>query len=520
MSRRSTTEEPEPTPALLRTWIARFLVFAVLLFGWTVALPDFSGPDEPAHVLRAAAVAGGDLETEDRGLGDAQTVVTDIPRSLKLGSPIAVCYVFNPNTTPCGPPFAEDDTPDEGITTAGTAPPLFYGLVGLPLRLEASARGLLLARLVNAGACAALFATAAVFALRARRRRFLLTGLAIAVTPMACYLAVVVSPSGLEIAAGIATWVLLLVAASAGRSIPPGMLAALTVAASVLVLSRALSAVYMVLIFATVVLALGWEAFDPRRRQVKVAAGVLAAAFLAAGAWVVTHDPTELVPAIVITPHNAFDTVMVSVGKTGSNLEQMIAAFGWLEFRIPHMVHVAWVFAAGVLLLFVAHGVRERRGQLALGLVVAASFLIPIAIEARGYARYGPIWQGRYILPIAVGIPLLSGVLLDRAGSPIADLLDRPRRTLIWILWLAHCVAFWILLRRYTMGADASVLIPLHPEWSPRLHPWVLAVIVFGASAEWARWLIRSGDADGRPDAHDDAVATEARAEALKAAAL
>lgn len=495
MSSGSTTEEPGSPPALLRTWLARFMVFSVLLFGWTVALPDFSGPDEPAHVLRAAAVAGGDLETEDRGLGDAKTVVTDIPRSLDLGSPIASCYVFDPNATPCGPPFVEDDTPGEGITTAGAAPPLFYGLVGLPLRLEASARGLLLARLINAATSAAFFATAATFALRARRRRFLLTGLAIAITPMAYYLAVVVNPSGLEISASIATWTLLLVAASTGRPIPSGMLAALTVAASVLVLSRALSAVFMVLIFATVVLALGWTPFDLRRRQIKVAAGVLASAFVAAGAWVVTHDPTELVPAAIITPHNAFDTVMVSVGKTGKNLEQMIAAFGWLEFGIPRVVPFVWLFATVVLVLFVAHGVRERRGQLALGLLVAATFLIPIAIEARGYARYGPIWQGRYILPLAVGIPLLSGVLLDRAGSPITDLLDRPRRTLIWSLWLAHGVAFWILLRRYTMGVDASLLIPLRPEWSPRLHPWVLAAIVFAASAEWARWLVRAGEA-------------------------
>lgn len=486
--------DADPDRPLFRAWLGRFIVFSILLGGWAISLPDFSGPDEPAHVLRAAAVAGGHLQTEQRDLGNGESFVTDIPRSLTLGSPIAVCYVFNPTTTPCGPPFARDDTPTEAITTAGSAPPLFYALVGPPLRAEPDARGLLLARLVNAAACAALLATAAAFALRARRRAFLLAGLGVAVTPMACYLATIVNPSGIEIAAGIATWVLLLVATREDRAMPTGMAAALAVAGSVLVLSRALSAVYFVLIVGTVVLAFGWRAFDPRRRQVQAIVGVLGVSFLVAAAWVLTHDPTALVPALVIQPASLFGKLMQSVGKTGSNLEQMIAAFGWLDVRSPRGVHFAWLFVTGTLVLFAMHSARQLRAQLALVAVVAATLLIPIVIEVRGYDQYGLIWQGRYILPVAVGIPLLSGVLLDRAAAPMRAFLERPRRSLIVMLWVAHCVAFWFLLRRYSMGADASVVIPLHPEWSPRLHPWVLAAIVGAASGEWAWWLIRSAE--------------------------
>lgn len=486
--------DADPRRPLLRAWLGRFIAFSVLLGGWAVSLPDFSGPDEPAHVLRAAAVAGGDLETDPRDLGDGESVVTGIPRSLTLGSAIAVCYVFDPTTTPCGPPFVEDGTPSEAVTTAGSAPPLFHGLVGPPLRAEPDARGLLLARLVNAAACAALLATAAAFALRARRRAFLLAGLGVAVTPMACYLATIINPSGIEIAAGIATWVLLLVAAREERPLSTGMAAALVAAGSVLVLSRALSAMFFVLIVATVVLALGWRAFDPRRRQVQVAVGVLGVAFVAAAAWVLSHDPTALVPALVIQPASLFSKLMQSIGKTGSNLEQMIAAFGWLDVRSPRGVHFAWLFVAATLVLLAMHATRQVRARLALVAVIVASFAIPIVIEVRGYDEYGLIWQGRYILPIAVGIPLLSGVLLDRSPAPLRTLLERPRRTLILVLWVAHCAAFWFLLRRYSMGADASVVIPLHPEWSPRLHPWVLAAIVAAASGEWARWLIRSAE--------------------------
>ncbi len=507
------TDEDDRDHPLLAAWLRRFVVFAILLGAWTVSLPDFSGPDEPAHVLRAAAVAGGDLETDRRDLGEGESWVTDIPRSLTLGSPIAVCYVFDPTATPCGPPFVEDDTAAEGITTAGAAPPFFYALVGVPLRIEPDARGLLLARLVNAAACAALLATAAAFALRARRRAFLLLGLGVAVTPMACYLASIVSPSGIEIAAGIATWVLLLVVASSERPLTAGTAAVLVAAGATLVLSRALSAAFMVLIAAAVVLALGWRALDPRRRLVQVALACLGVSFALAAAWVLTHDPTELVPALIIQPKSLVGKVMVSVGKTGSNVEQMIAAFGWLDTPSPRGVHLAWLFALGVLVLFAMVATRERRGRLALVLVFAASFLIPIVIEVRGYDLYGPIWQGRYILPVAAGVPLLAGVLLDRAPGAMRALLETPRAVLIALLWLAHVTAFWFLLRRYSMGADASVFIPLHPEWSPRLHPWLLAAIVAAASGEWALWLIRAG----RRGAGDPATTPDGATEAILA---
>jgi hypothetical protein len=445
-------------------------------------------------VLRAVAVAQGELGTRSSSdLTEGQSLVEDVPKSLDLGSPIAACYVFDPTATPCGPPFIRDDTKIDAITTAGAAPPLFYALVGLPLRVSPDARGLLLARLVHAGACAALIATAAVVALRARRRGFLLVGLSVAVTPMACYLTGIINPSGLEIAAGITTWVLLLVTTSEAVRPPRWVLGALVVAGGVLVLSRALSAAFFGLMVVVTILALGWRPFDLRDRRILVAAAALGGAFVLAVAWVLTHDPTALVPARIIRPASGFDKVMLSVGKTGQNLEQMVAAFGWLDVRYPRGVHFTWLFVGTVLLLLAMHLSRSTRGRVALGLLLAASFLLPLAIELPGYDEYGLIFQGRYVLPVVVGIPLLSGVLLDRAPAGSLVALDTSRRTLLAALWFAHCLAFWFFLRRYTMGADASWVIPWDVEWSPRLHPWVLTLIVALASGEWARWLATRG---------------------------
>ncbi|MGH9084690.1 MAG: DUF2142 domain-containing protein [Acidimicrobiales bacterium] len=493
--------ETTPTPAW-RMWLGRAFVLSVLLGTWAVATPDFSAPDEPAHVIRAAAVADGQIGARSSDeLGPGLALVDDIPRSLDAGWGIAACFVHDPTATPCGPPFVEDDVQVEAITTAGSAPPLFYGLVGLPLRVMPDSGGLLLARLAHAAACAALIASAAILAARSRHRGFLLVGLAVAVTPMAVYLGAVVNPSGLEIAAGIATWVtVLVIAGDAGRP-SRWPLALLATAGSILVLSRALSAVYFVIVVGIVVLAAGWRAFDPRDRRIQVVGAALGLAFAGAAGWVLTHDPTDLVPALIIREADWFEKLSMSVGKTPRNIEQMVAAFGWLDSRSPQGVLFIWLFTAAALVLLALHLNRSSRGRWALLLLLVGSFLLPLAIELPGYDEYGLIFQGRYALPVVVGIPLLAGWLLDRAPATSRDVLDGARTTLVAGLWVAHCVAFWFHLRRYAMGADASILIPFDVEWSPRLHPWVLMAIVAVASGEWCRWLVRRGasDAVGEP---------------------
>lgn len=497
-------ERSRPAPegwVLVRAWVGRFAVLATLLGAWVIATPDFSGPDEPAHVLRAAAVAGGDLGSEaspdyDQGV----TRVDDIPRSLGLGPAITSCFAFDRNATPCGPPFEADDTRTSAFTTAGNAPPLFYALVGVPLRAQPDARGLLLARLVSAGACAALIATAAIAALRARRRGFLLVGLAVAVTPMACYLGGVINPSGLEIAAGTATWALLLTTVAAPERPPRWVLVALGLSAATFILARALSPAFFALVVAVTIAALGGRVIDRRERRWQMLGAGLGLAVALATIWVVGHDPTSVVPANVIEPATLSRKLVLSVGKTWGSVEEMVAAFGWLDVHYPRGIHQAWLLAASVLVLLAMHLDRSTRARVALGALLLLSWAIPIAIEVRGYDDYGLIVQGRYILPVAVGIPLLSGLMIDRARAAAVVALDSLRRTILVGLLVAHAAAFWFFLRRYTMGADSGVLIPWDVEWSPRLHPWLLMAVVVAASAEWARWLWTWGSAGGAPE--------------------
>lgn len=481
-----------------------FGILAVLFGAWAASTPAFSGPDEPAHVVRAGAVAGGQLGARSvPGLDPGQTLVDDVPRSLTLGTGIAVCYVFDgratlwdPTSPPCGPQeFRADRERVEAITTSGNTPPLYYALVGLPLRAVPDGTGLLVARLVGSTACAALIAIAATAARSARRRTFLLTGLGVAVTPMACFLGGVINPSGLEIAAGIATWTLLLVVASQAGRAPTSLVVALTATGTILVLSRALSAAFFVGMVLVTALAFGCGWIDRRDRRWWAAGVTVALALAASATWVLTHDrSSSLVPAADIRPADRISQVTLSLGKSFENLEQMIAWFGWFEARTPRGVHLAWLFAAGLLLLMAVHLTRSVRGRIAVGLLLGAAAVLPVAIEVPGYSTYGLIFQGRYTLPIVAGIPLLCGVLLDGAGDGVRSLLAGSRRTVLGVLWLAHLVAFWFFLRRYTAGVDEAITIPRHPEWSPPLHPWIMFAVVAAASGAWGRWLVRSAE--------------------------
>jgi len=57
-------------------------------------------------------------------------------------------------------------------------------------------------------------------------------------------------------------------------------------------------------------------------------------------------------------------------------------------------------------------GVRDR--MLLAGLCVL-SLLIPFAVTISTFAFTGFIWQGRYTLPLAFGVPLIAGLIMERA---------------------------------------------------------------------------------------------------------
>ena len=97
---------------------------------------------------------------------------------------------------------------------------------------------------------------------------------------------------------------------------------------------------------------------------------------------------------------------------TGPRLLQTIGDFGWLDTPAPHLTKVIWIVAvAALVVLGLAISARCRR---ALPLLALAIVAMPVLFEAPKLNASGTYWQGRYWLPLIVGVPLLASTALGR----------------------------------------------------------------------------------------------------------
>lgn len=221
-------------------WVLAFVVFTLLSWSWSLATPLFGSPDEPAHVIKAAAVARGQL-LPPRGSGPVPVV--RVPVVFEKSPAYPACFAFRPDTTAdCSIEFTGPASEAGVGTPAGRYPPLYYALVGLPSRAFPSAVGVYLMRFVSGLVCAGFLAGAVTAAAAANRLRPLVIGVAVATTPMVLFLSGMVNPNSLEIAAALCLWVcgLALASETPDRAVP-GLLAGAGASASTLVLTRGLS---------------------------------------------------------------------------------------------------------------------------------------------------------------------------------------------------------------------------------------------------------------------------------------
>ncbi len=86
---------------------------------------------------------------------------------------------------------------------------------------------------------------------------------------------------------------------------------------------------------------------------------------------------------------------------------QAVAAFPMRDQPAPPFVYAALLIPL-VALLVVGWRAATGRTRLAITLVVGATVVIPSVLTYLTYAQQGTAWQGRYCLPLYVGLPLLA----------------------------------------------------------------------------------------------------------------
>lgn len=485
------------------TWAALWLLMAV----WAVANPLMASPDEPAHVVRAASLVRGQLLPPDGAWGSDVRV----PAFYDKVNAYPTCYMFLPDEPgDCEVPApADPERTVDSATMAGKYNPLYYAVVGLPTLLPPGDGVLYLMRLVSAGLCAFLLALGFRAVAQTPAPAWTVLGVGGALTPMVVFLCSSVNPAGVEIAAAFALWAqMLTLLRHPDPAVTGSRMGWIAVSATVLLNARGLSLLFGAVIVAVAVLSAPlthvMEVFRTRTTWPWFA--VIGVTGIAAAAWVLGAG--SLGVGGVAHPDLTFlGVARTTLLSTPDYVTNMVGQFGWMDTNLDPTIHMTFAAAAGLaLLLAVALG--TWRDRVLLAVVATASVGLPVLIHASQAQTLGIIWQGRYILPVAVGLPVLAGYAVGSclgarrsyAGDQAPHAEDRLAAaeplgralvpTVAGVLALVQLLAWGVNLHRYVNGHDGSWFGLEADAWLPPVPLAVLGVLAVVATAAFAAALV------------------------------
>ncbi len=485
-----------------RVWWTSFVLVTSLIGLWAVADPLFAGPDEPAHVVRAVALSHGELtgkhptqplDAKQFRTVKGETLVVRVPEI--FGSVVVPCFAHHGDLLPPCLQF-RGSTQDAGVPTyTARNPPAYYAVAGIASWVHrAGAFTVYLMRLITAAIAGALMATAITALRRFAAPAMVAVGLVVAVTPVVLFITGTVNPNATEIAAAIALWVCgLALVRTATESVDRRLVTATGIAAGVLTLSRQVGPLWLGLIALIIAGVADREALHNLARSgwARVWALVVAAATLFQLTWDGVVHPLEATRVHNTAVHGSWlDVVEYAAGGVFVGFREMIDTFGWRDTRAPYLTLVFWTVCVGFLVLVALAWVKRRQVVALVGLM-AATVAVPIVMQATFYRHEATVWEGRYTLPLAVGIPILAASCLGttQRGRQLAT----PR--LLWtvgiVIGSGHVLAFTNNLRRYTAGYSRELQYWLAPQWHPPgLHPLVVTIAYAAAVVAFVWWVL------------------------------
>jgi len=459
-------------------WVVLGFAVAAVQAVWSLSIPLMAAPDEPSHVVYAAAVARGEWSgtlgaapSDGSAPGAATTV--ELPSDYAAAILLPNCFAFHPDApASCQQALPAPNGGSVAVKTfAGQYPPLYYLAVGWPSRFLSAGPSTVAMRLLSALISAALL-TWGLFRLRTTTlARPWIWGTLAAVTPMTLFLGATVNPQALEISSAFAFWAACLaLARSDDPSGPRGAVAQAAVTGALLVNARTSGPVWAltIMVVALVIAPQGRLRLLWRLRAMRWALGAAVVSGLLAAAWLITHG------AVVSGDHQypgysrPLTVAHVVLLNSYAYLRQMIGDYGWLDAPSPTLTLVVWIglLAALIIAAFVVG--RSRRARAALLLSIVAVVAMPVVLQIPTAVDTGIIWQGRYTLPLAVGVPMVAAIVLSTKPRT----LHVPgRRLMPWLVVAAaagHVAAFWWAMRRYSVGLTGP-LVSWSPAWSPFL---------------------------------------------------
>jgi hypothetical protein len=186
-------------------------------------------------------------------------------------------------------------------------------------------------------------------------------------------------------------------------------------------------------------------------------------------------------------------------GYTGTWLKEMVGFFGWLDTPSPLLTYLVWYAVVGLLVL-ITLSCTTPRFVAAFLLLIAIVLTAPVVISYDEAHRLGIIWQARYIMPMAVGVPVMAVALIERSGA-LQSVRRRLPTVLCVALGIAEFSAFAEALRRYTVGASGPVDY-LHGAWQPPLGATAVTVgafLLIGLMMAFTAYLVTTDPGRGDP---------------------
>jgi hypothetical protein len=446
---------------------------AAVMFSWSIASPLMSSPDEPSQVINATAVDRGELDRPPHTGPVGEVATVSVPSYIAGLANLPDCYVFKPTVgARCSPPVGDRDREVKAVTQFSNYPPLYFALTGIPTLLFTGSGAIYAMRWMAVLLNSALVALGLFLLARYHPRRLPMLGALVALSPMVFFITSVVNNSGMETAAGFATWCGALCLIEQER-VPPSLAVWTGLAAFLLALSRPISFAYLAIIVLVVAIFAGWKQIKRLAMQWPVCIFVASlACFTTIALGFLTKDGQPIL--LGIPPKHSISLVAAAqetLGLTGTRLLQTVGKFGWLDTPVPIGVVIIWATAAiGLVLFALVISARSRRALPFFALLVVA---LTVVLESPRINSVGPYWQGRYWLPLLVGLPLLASSAL-RPKPLTADDRALHRRPLYFFglglvviggLFIGQLAAFLTALHRYEVGLGARP--GSHPAWQP-----------------------------------------------------
>ncbi|HUC37176.1 MAG TPA: DUF2142 domain-containing protein [Acidimicrobiales bacterium] len=493
-----------------RWWVTLVVLFA-LSAAWSLATPLTAAPDEPAQIIKAAAVVRGEFlgtPAPPTRAGPSAYVAVQVPAVFARSPAVPRCFAMQPDiAASCSPTFRGSARGLRVYTYVGRYPPLYYLVVGLPSLWLESGAGVRLMRMLSALVCCALLASAFESAASSRWARLGVLGLAIAVTPMVLFLNGTVNPNSVEIAAALDLWISGLVLLTDNvLATSRRLMARVGFAAAVLVEMRGVSWLWLGLaVVGLLALARRPCIAAVARDRVAWAWGAVAGASAGFSAWwTVNYSSLAVLPSGTPHPRTPLSSLIeTGIGETEAFLREMVGIVGWLDTPAPTLTFYLW-FALVALALGAGLAFGARRASWVLAGVAVATVAVPVVLQVPVAARIGFAWQGRYTLPLAVGIPVVAAYALS-SNRQLERVGFRPAGLMVGATVVAQAAMFLLALRRYTVGLGGP-LNPFGGTWAPPLGAGG-ATVLFGAGLlGYAAWLVKLS----RAEIHYDDTASRA----------